>query len=59
MYYALATAGGAMVRLGEKITAFFQNFGVLEAILVVIFFMLLYFVSKTLRDNDATKLMVL
>ncbi len=59
MNYALATAGGAMVRLGEKITAFFQNFGVLEGILVVIFFMLLYFVSKTLRDNDATKLMVL
>lgn len=59
MYYALATAGGTMIRLGEKITAFFQNFGVLEAILVVIFFMLLYFVSKTLRDNDATKLMVL
>ncbi len=59
MRYALLSATDSLIKMGEKITAFFQNFGVLEGALVVIFFMLLYFVSKTLRDNDATKLMIL
>ena len=56
MSYALAAS---IVDMGKGITAFFQNFGVLESVLVVLFFILFYFVSKTLRDNDATKLMVL
>ncbi len=38
---------------------FFQGFGVLEVIEILLFFCLLFFVSKVLRDNDATKLMVL
>ena len=47
------------VGLGDKVIAFFEAFGLLDAISVAVFFLLFYFVSKTLRDNDATKLMVL
>ncbi len=39
--------------------AFFDNFRALAAIEILVFFALIFFVSKVLRDNDATKLMVL
>ncbi len=42
-----------------RITAFFADFSVLFAVEILLFFLLFYFVSKTLRDNDATKLMIL
>lgn len=48
---------GAFSALGDKIVLFFENFGAVETALFVLFFLLLYYVSKTLRDNDATKLM--
>ena len=41
------------------IIAFFVNFNVLYALEILLFFALIYFVSKVLRDNDATKLMVI
>ncbi len=37
---------------------FFQNFGVMAAIEIIFFFGLIFFVSKVLRDNEATKLMI-
>ena len=43
----------------EKVVAFFQNFTVVYGIEVFVFFLLVYGVSKILRENDATKLMVL
>ena len=42
----------------EKINAFFNSFGVLFAMEIVLLFTVVFFVSKVLRDNDATKLMV-
>ncbi len=42
-----------------KVVAFFTNFTVLAGIEIFFIFLLLFFVSKVLRDNDATKLMVL
>ena len=43
----------------ENILGFFKNFEVMYAIEMVLFFGLIFFVSKVLRDNEATKLMVL
>lgn len=41
-----------------NITAFFTNFHVLYAVEIIMFFCIIFFVSKVLRDNDATKLML-
>ncbi len=38
---------------------FFLNFTVLAGLEILFFFLIIFFVSKVLRDNDATKLMVL
>ena len=46
-------------QLGEKIVAFFTGFNALFAVEILLFFFLIFFVSKVLRDNDATKLMLL
>ncbi|MBO5412192.1 MAG: diadenylate cyclase [Clostridia bacterium] len=45
--------------LKDGISAFFDGFGVLYAMEIFLFFGLIYFVSKVLRDSDATKLMLL
>ncbi len=37
---------------------FFKGFGVLAAVEIILFFAVVFFVSKVLRDNDATKLML-
>ncbi|MBQ5926348.1 MAG: DNA integrity scanning protein DisA nucleotide-binding domain protein, partial [Clostridia bacterium] len=59
IFNLLATGlGEKFLKLGETLSAFFKAFGVLEGVQVLLLFMLFYFVSKTLRDNDATKLMV-
>lgn len=42
----------------EKVNAFFNSFGVLFAMEIVLLFTVIFFVSKVLRDNDATKLMI-
>ncbi len=43
----------------EKVVGFFQGFTVVYGIEIFLFFLLVYCVSKILRDNDATKLMLL
>ena len=45
--------------LQEQIVGFFTGFSVLYGIEIVLVFALLFFVSKVLRDNDATKLMLI
>lgn len=44
--------------LWQSVVAFFVGFKVLFALEIVLFFGVIFFVSKVLRDNDATKLMV-
>ena len=43
----------------QRIMAFFTDFTVVYGIEVFVFFLLIFYVSKILRDNDATKLMLL
>ena len=45
-------------KLMENVTAFFVNFSVLHAIEILFFFGIIFFASKVLRDNGATKLMI-
>ena len=45
--------------LWQSITRFFTGFSIMYAIEIAFFFFVIYFVSKVLRDNDATKLMIL
>ncbi len=59
MAILLLGIGGKMQALQRGVVEFFNNFGVLSAIEVILFFALIFFVSKVLRDNDATKLMLL
>ena len=42
----------------ERVTSFFNNINALYIVEMVIFFFIIFFVSKVLRDNDATKLML-
>ena len=42
----------------QKVVGFFQNFTVIYGIEVFLLFLLVYCVSKVLRENDATKLML-
>ena len=43
----------------DGIVGFFNNFTVMFGVEIFLFFLLIYYVSKVLRDNDATKLMLL
>ena len=45
--------------LKDGLIDFFVNFQVIFGVEVFFFFLLIFFVSKVLRDNDATKLMLL
>ncbi len=45
--------------LKDGFVGFFTNFQVMYAIEILCFFALIFYVSKILRDNDATKLMLL
>ena len=45
--------------LKDNAVAFFKDFGAIYAVEICLFFLMIFFVSKVLRDNDATKLMVL
>lgn len=42
--------------LWKSVSAFFTDFQVLYAIEMLFFFAVIFFVSKVLRDNGATKL---
>ena len=46
-------------KLWESVLAFFTGFNALFAVEIILFFFLIFFVSKVLRDNDATKLMAI
>lgn len=60
MTMGLLTAGlDYITLLQEQIVGFFTGFSVLHAIEIVLVFSLFFFVSKVLRDNDATKLMLI
>lgn len=54
----LLLASGRLSEIGKGIAGFFTGFGLLEIAQIAFFFVLIYFVSKMLRDNDATKLMI-
>lgn len=43
----------------NAVVEFFNHFGVLYALEILVLFGMIFFVSKVLRDNDATKLMLL
>ena len=49
----------SLTQLMENTMAFFNNFQVAYAIEILILFAVMFFVSKVLRDNDATKLMII
>ena len=49
----------SLTQLTENTMAFFNNFQVAYAIEILILFAVMFFVSKVLRDNDATKLMII
>ncbi len=55
----LLSVAGKLDQLQKGVMAFFKSFGALYAIEILLFFALIFFVSKVLRDNDATKLMLL
>lgn len=42
----------------KNVETFFVEFSVLHAIEIILFFFVIFFVSKVLRENDATKLML-
>ena len=43
----------------QRVVAFFTDFNVIHGLEIFVFFLLIYYVSKVLSDNDATKLMLL
>ena len=55
----LLTFEESLVRLFERIGGFFTNFSFAFAVEIFILFMLIFYVSKILRENDATRLMVI
>ncbi len=59
MAIQLLTVGAKWKDIWTGVVEFFVPFSVLSAIEILCFFALIFFVSKVLRDNDATKLMVL
>ncbi len=48
-----------LTQFQERCVGFFTNFKVTYGVEIVLFFALIFYVSKVLRDNDATKLMLL
>lgn len=44
---------------GKGALAFFQNFEIIFAVEIILVFAMVYLVSKVLRENDATKLMII
>ena len=55
----LLTVSGIFQEIEQTVTAFFGSFGVLYALEILVLFGIIFFVSKVLRDNDATKLMLI
>lgn len=55
----LLSTAERLVQIKDGIAGFFNNFEAMFAVEIFLFFLLIYYVSKVLRDNDATKLMLL
>ncbi len=55
----LLTAIDRLIALKDGAVGFFTDFNVLFAVEILCFFALIFYVSKVLRDNDATRLMLL
>lgn len=56
MAYQLLAISEKWMSLQQGVVDFFSNFNALYAIEIILFFCLIFFVSKVLRDNDATRL---
>jgi diadenylate cyclase len=56
---AAESAANSFVGLGDKLIDFFTGFTVAYGVEILLFFLLVYYVSKVLRDNDATRLMII
>ncbi|MBQ8323391.1 MAG: DNA integrity scanning protein DisA nucleotide-binding domain protein [Clostridia bacterium] len=54
----LLSVANRLIGLKDGLIEFFVNFQVMYGVEIFFFFLLIYFVSKILRDNDATKLML-
>ena len=54
----LLASGYSFAGFLESAASFFSNLNALHIVEMVIFFFIIFFVSKVLRDNDATKLML-
>ncbi len=59
MTIQLLAASGKWQEIKSGAMAFFQSFGGLAVMEILLFFIVIFFVSKVLRDNEATKLMLL
>ncbi len=59
--YGLAAAAvtEALTEFGNRLIDFFTGFTAALGVEIFLFFLLVYYVSKILRDNDATRLMLL
>jgi len=57
MVFNLLTAAEQLQKVLDGTINFFGNFQVIYAAAIILFFALIFLVSKILRDNDATKLM--
>lgn len=59
--YALAASAfvDRLTDFGNGLVDFFTDFRVSYAAEIILFYLLIYYVSKVLRDNDATRLMLL
>ena len=51
-------AMSSFTQLKDGVVRFFTEFNALFAVEILLFFIMIFFVSKVLRDNDATKLML-
>ncbi len=59
MAIGLLSVAAKMKELQEGFLNFFKGFGFMEGMEIFLFFCVIFFVSKVLRDNEATKLMVI
>ncbi len=54
----LLSTGESFIKFGKNVVSFFGNFQVMYALEIALFFTLIYYVSRILRENDATKVML-
>jgi len=59
MGMGLLSAVAQWNKLLDGVVVFFKEFQIIYCVEILLFFALIFFVSKVLRENDATKLMVL